>query len=163
RRPALRPGPRTPRSAAPRRPGAVRTRGMIEVLEAPPFATIQDAGFRGGRSWGLPPGGAMDPYFHTLANRLVGNAPGTAAIEWALGSGVLRLPRKPTLAVVGLARVQLNDSPLAAPAFVVPVRGGTRVRIEPDPQHRFSYVAVAGGIHVPEVLGSHSTYLPGAF
>lgn len=136
---------------------------MIEVLEAPPFATVQDAGFSGGRSWGLPPGGAMDPFFHALANRLVGNPPGAAAIEWALGSGVLRLTRKATLAVVGLARVQLNDAPLEAPAFAFPVRGGTRVRIEPDAQHRFSYVAVAGGIRVPEVLGSHSTYLPGAF
>lgn len=136
---------------------------MIEVLEAPPFATVQDAGFSGGRSWGLPPGGAMDPFFHTLANRLVGNPPHAAAIEWALGSGMLRLTRNTRLAVVGLARVALNDTPLTAPAFVFPVRAGTRIRIEPDAQHRFSYVAVAGGIRVPEVLGSHSTYLPGAF
>ncbi len=136
---------------------------MIEVLEAPPFATVQDAGFGGGRSWGLPPGGAMDPFFHTLANRLVGNPPHAAALEWALGSGVLRLTRKTVLAVVGLARVQLNDTPLAEPAFAFPVRAGTRVRIEPDARHRFCYVAVAGGIRVPEVLGSSSTYLPGGF
>jgi len=136
---------------------------MIEVLEAPPFATVQDAGFSAGRSWGLPPGGAMDPYFHTLANRLVGNPPQAPAIEWALGTGVLRLTRKSRIAVVGLARVQLNDRPLAAPAFAFPVQAGTRVRIEPDARHRFSYVAVAGGISVPEVLGSRSTYLPGAF
>src|ERR1044071_5987151 len=136
---------------------------MIEVLEAPPFATVQDAGFSGGRSWGLPPGGAMDPYFHALANRLVGNPPQAPAIEWALGSGVLRLTRRSRIAVVGLARVQLNDRPLSAPAFAFPVRAGTRVRIEPDARHCFSYVAVAGGISVPEVLGSRSTYLPGAF
>ena len=136
---------------------------MIEVLEAPPFATVQDAGFGSGRSWGLPPGGAMDPLFFSLANRLVGNPPNTPAIEWALGSGVLRLTRAARLAVVGLVRIQLNDVPLDPPALTFTARSGTRIAIEPDPQHRFCYLAVAGGILVPEVLGSHSTYLPGGF
>ena len=40
---------------------------------------------------------------------------------------------------------------------------GARVTITPDPDQRFLYVAVRGGIDVPTIMGSRSTYLPGGF
>jgi antagonist of KipI len=46
---------------------------------------------------------------------------------------------------------------------VVQASAGTRLEIRPRADHRFLYVAVRGGIDVPEVMGSRSTYLPGGF
>ena len=135
---------------------------MIEVLRAPPLATVQDRGFAVGTAWGLPPSGAMDPAFLGLANQLVGNEPEAAALEWSLGPLVLRTSARVRVSIVGLARVQLNQRPLDPPRLGFTVPAGSSIAIEPDPRHRFSYAAFAGGIAVPEVLGSRSTYLPGS-
>ena len=135
---------------------------MIEVLHAPPLATVQDQGFAVGTAWGLPPSGAMDPAFLGLANQLAGNGPEAAALEWSLGPLVLRPSTRVRVSIVGLARVRLNERPFDPPrlGFTAPAR--STIAIEPDPRHRFSYAAFAGGIAVPEVLGSRSTYLPGS-
>jgi len=134
---------------------------MIEIVKAPPFATIQDFGFPAGRAWGLPPGGAMDPHLLGLANTLVGNAPGAAAIEWTSGSGTLRAAVGTRVAVVGLAEVLLDGRAPERSDLVFALSAGSSLTITPGPEHRFTYVAVAGGIAVPETLGCRSTYLPG--
>jgi 5-oxoprolinase (ATP-hydrolysing) subunit C len=134
---------------------------VIEVVKAPPFATVQDLGWRAGRAWGLPPGGAMDPLLFAAANGAVGNAPGAAAIEWALGPGALRFERSALVAVLHGVELRVNGE--AAAAAIAPVPAGGTVEIVPRGADRFVYVAVSGGIAVPEVLGSRSTYLPGGF
>jgi biotin-dependent carboxylase-like uncharacterized protein len=132
---------------------------VIEVVKAPPFATVQDLGWRAGRAWGLPPGGAMDRLLLAAANAAVGNAPGAAAIEWALGPGSLRFERPALVAVLRGAELRVNGDAVAA--AIAPVPGGGTVQIVPRGADRFAYVAVSGAIAVPEVLGSRSTYLPG--
>jgi biotin-dependent carboxylase-like uncharacterized protein len=134
---------------------------VIEIVKAPPFATIQDFGFPRGRAWGLPTGGAMDPRLLSLANTLVGNPPGAAAIEWTSGTGVLRCALETRIAVLGLAEILVEGVALDPPELVFPVPAGSTVSLTPRLEHRYSYVAVAGGIAVPEVLGSRSTYLAG--
>jgi antagonist of KipI len=134
---------------------------VIEIVTAPPYATVQDHGFTTGRSWGLPPGGAMDPMLLDLANRLAGAPPGAAAIEWALGGGAIRSDAPVRIAVVGPAELWLGDQPVDRSTLACTVPAGATLSIVPRIHHRFSYVAVAGGIVVPEVLGSRSTYLPG--
>lgn len=135
---------------------------MIEILKAPPFATVQDAGWATGRAVGLPEGGAMDPLLLRAANALVGNPPGAAVIEWALGPGTLRAGGPARMAVLGLARVTVAGAEAGAGA-ALEVPAGAEVSIVPAPEGRFVYVAVRGGIDVPLVLGSRSTYLPGGF
>ena len=63
---------------------------MIEVIEAPPYVSVQDLGRSGYRSQGVPSGGAMDAWALSVSNVLVGNEPRAAAVEWALGGGRLR-------------------------------------------------------------------------
>jgi biotin-dependent carboxylase-like uncharacterized protein len=135
---------------------------MIEVLKAPPFATIQDLGWAVGRAMGLPRGGAMDPHTCCDGNALVGNPPGAAAIEWALGTGVLRFERESIVSVTGMADVRLDDRPIE-PWTRFSVAAGMALQVTPGLEARFVYVAVHGGIDVPVVLGSRSTYLPGGF
>ena len=67
------------RSAGPARsgrPGALRGDTMIEIVKAPPFATVQDRGRHRLRSQGVPTSGAMDVEALVFANLLAGNAPG---------------------------------------------------------------------------------------
>jgi biotin-dependent carboxylase-like uncharacterized protein len=132
---------------------------VIEIVRAPPFATVQDGGFPEGRAWGLPPCGAMDPWLFGLANRMVGNSPGAAAIEWTLGPGEIRCEAGVRIAVLGAEVHGPGVEPGDPEQLVFTARGGTAVAIAPRPEHRFSYVAFAGGISIPLVLGSRSTYL----
>ncbi len=132
---------------------------MIEVLKAPPFATVQDLGWRTGRAMGLPQSGAMDRALLQETNGCVGNAPGVAALEWALGPGSLRFERDATLCVLEDAEVRIDG--VAHRRGAMRVSAGAVVEIVPGRRDRFVYVAVRGGIDVPLMLGSRSTYLPG--
>lgn len=122
---------------------------MITILKAPPFATVQDRGRWEYRSIAVPPSGAMDPAALERANHLAGNAPGAAAIEWGIGAGRLRLSPALDAAVAG--------------AHVIARRERDELIVESFRAGAWAYVAVAGGVDVPEVLGSRSTCLPGRF
>lgn len=135
---------------------------MIEVLRAPPFATVQDLGRPGHRAEGVPPSGAMDAPALILLNRLVGNAPGAAGIEWALGPGCVRA-RQCCNVAVGPGTV-LTHSGRHIPAWTAfECAAGDELSLDPPHPFRFSYLAVAGGVAVPLVLGSRATYLTGKF
>jgi biotin-dependent carboxylase-like uncharacterized protein len=134
---------------------------VIEVLKAPPFATLQDAGFPSGRSFGLPRCGAMDPWLFALANRMAGNPGEAAAIEWALGPGELRCHTATRIAVLGALVRGSDQAPERPGQLVFTASAGATIAIVPNPEHRFSYVAVGGGFAVPLMLESRSTYLPG--
>lgn len=134
---------------------------MIDVLKAPPFAIVQDLGWNSGRAIGLPPGGAMDRALLAAANEAVGNPPGAAVLEWALGTGSLRFEAEATVAVVRDAGCRVDGVEHSAGVVMVPPRGV--LEVFPRGSDRFVYVAVRGGIDVPEVLGSRATYLPGGF
>jgi len=104
-------------------------------------------------------GGAMDPESLTIANLLVGNSPGAAAIEWALGPGVLRLDEGTRVAVCGDAAVAVNGE-AGRTWHALTVGPRMELTITPGGASRFVYVAVQGGIDTPPTAGSRSTYLP---
>ncbi len=133
---------------------------MIEVVKAPPFATVQDLGWRTGRAMGLPPGGAMHQTLLEEANLLVGNPPGFAGLEWALGPGALRFLADATVCVLRDAAVRVEGE--VQPTAALCLEAGATLEVVPRGQDRFLYLAVRGGIDVPPVMGSRSTYLPGA-
>lgn len=125
---------------------------MIEVVDPGPLATVQDLGRAGYAALGVPRSGAFDRAALRLANRLVGNPDGSAAIEVTLGGLAVRLSRPATVAFTG--------APCAgAPDWGVPLSlpGGATVRLAPPTRGLRSYLAVRGGIVVAPVLGSRST------
>jgi biotin-dependent carboxylase-like uncharacterized protein len=122
---------------------------MITIVNAPPFATVQDLGRIGHRSSAVPPSGAMDPAALARANRMVGNEPGAAAIEWGIGGGRFGLSGAIEVAIGG--------------ADAITRREGDDLIVDGFRSGAWAYLAVSGGIAVPEVLGSRSTYLPGRF
>ncbi|WP_433011340.1 biotin-dependent carboxyltransferase family protein [Kribbella sp. CA-294648] len=125
----------------------------LTVLETGPLATVQDRGRVGQAALGVPRSGACDQRSYELANRLVGNASGAAAIEVTFGGLVLRAEADVVVAVTG---APCSGVPLNAPSTV---RAGGVLRLGPPRSGLRTYVAVRGGFAVPPVLGSRSTDL----
>jgi len=136
---------------------------VIEILKAPPYATVQDLGFPSGRAWGLPICGAMDPVLLRAANAMAGNPPGAAALEWALGPLTVQSDREVRIAAIRMTEIRVGARAVALPPAGMTVPARVPVTLVPVPGVVFSYLAVAGGIAAPMVLGSRSTYLAGGF
>lgn len=137
------------------------TRGAaFEVLQPGSFTTVQDLGRPGYARFGVPDGGAMDKYALQAANMLVGNGPGAAGLEVTNAGLALRVLTPMVVAVAG-ADLGLQVNGLPAPMWTV-------LSIDVDDVIHFStrrlgvraYLAVAGGVDVPAVMGSRSTYVP---
>jgi biotin-dependent carboxylase-like uncharacterized protein len=130
---------------------------MIEVVRAGGLTTVQDRGRPGWAHLGVPRAGAVDQPALALANRLVGNPPGAAVLEITLTGCSLRFRYRATIALTGApATMHLLGRPLGFLTPVVVPAGG-QLRVGPAQHGVRSYLAVAGGIAVPPVLGSRST------
>ena len=137
-------------------------RPFIEILECG-YATIQDLGRVGYRCVGVPASGAMDRLSAVYANALVGNSPSEAVIEVVGGPIALRPSVDTVIAVVG-ARVRVSVDGVPAEEYrPIYLRRGSVLRVSAPLRGLVTYIAVAGGIDVPRVLGSRSTYVRGGF
>ena len=136
---------------------------MITVNRAPPYLTVQDSGRRHARASGVPQGGAIDSFALRAANALAGNSVDAAGLEWALGEGSIRFERDAVFALAGAKAHAVLSGQSVAPCTTVYARSGDELVIERISSGRFLYLAIGGGIDVPIVLGSRSTYLPGHF
>jgi KipI family sensor histidine kinase inhibitor len=141
------------RDWAPLRSGATRR----AVVEAPGFLSlVQDLGRAGVARLGVPRAGAADPFSLRVANRLVGNGDGAAALEiTALGPRV-RFEGAGHVAVVGRAEVTLDGRAIEA-GTVFPVDAGQVLSVGRTLDDPRCYLAVAGGLDVTPVFGSRSS------
>lgn len=129
----------------------------LRVVEVGPSVLVQDRGRPGWAHLGVPRSGALDRPAAALAHRLVGNAPDAAGLEVTLGGLVVEADEACWVAVTGApCDVVVDGRPRE---FGAPVRleSGSVLRLGVPSQGLRSYVAVAGGIEVPLVLGSRST------
>lgn len=138
---------------------------MIEVINGGLLTTVQDyPGRTGYWSIGLPPSGPMDPLAFQIANKLVGNPEGEAALEMTIMGGMYRFQAPMTIALTGAKMAgTLNggEVPWYTP---VSVKAGDELSLQAVSGAGFrSYLAVAGGIDVPEYLGSKATFAMGGF
>lgn len=134
----------------------------LEILSAHGPLTVQDAGRPGFRSLGVPLCGALDCVALRLANALVGNPPGAAALEMRLVGPVLQIlgrPRRIALAGPVTGRIERTDGTTepAQPWRTHTLHPGDLLRLGPV-RGGVACLAIAGGIDVPAVLGSRSTY-----
>ena len=139
-----------------------------EVLDGGPLTTVQDLGRPGYRRAGIALAGGMDPEALALANVAVGNARGAAALECTLAGPSLRFVRAVVFAVAGadlgavLWRHDLGRWVVPAGA-AVRARPGNVLSFEGRRRGCRAYIAFAGGIEVPVVLGSRSTDVGAGF
>jgi antagonist of KipI len=136
---------------------------MITITKAPPYLTVQDTGRRYSRAAGVPQGGAMDSFALGAANALVGNPAGAAGLEWALGGGSIRFDRETAFSISGATVKATLSGRDVAPCTTRYAGAGEVLSIETIVSGRFLYLACSGGIEVPLVLRSRSTYLPAHF
>jgi KipI family sensor histidine kinase inhibitor len=129
----------------------------LTVVRPGALTTVQDAGRIGLAHLGVPRAGALDVDAARLANRLVGNPEDAAVLETTLNGVGLRAVATATVAVTGAqAPVTVDGRPVSW-GIAVAVAGGAVLDVGAPSVGVRSYVAVAGGIAVPPVLGSRST------
>ncbi|MCB1228923.1 MAG: urea carboxylase [Verrucomicrobiae bacterium] len=137
----------------------------IDVIAPGAQTTVQDYPARLGY-WdvGVPPSGPMDSLAFRLANRLVGNAEDAAGFEITLAGPTLRFNRDTVIALTGAPMDATLDGE-AVPYWKATAvkRGQTLVVGRASSEGMRSYLAVAGGLSVPEYLGSRSTFILGQF
>lgn len=141
-----------PEAGAAASPGA---EGELTVLRGGTLTTVQDLGRARFRNRGVPVGGALDRLAHRVANLLVGNPEGAPGLECTLSGPDLRFAQPTWVALCGASVAgQPNWQPRR-------VEAGEVLSLGAFESGARAYVAVAGGLVVPSLLGSGSTHLPG--
>jgi len=134
---------------------------MIRIVDPGPQTTVQDLGRVGHLRYGIPPSGPLDVRAFVIANRLVGNPDGAAALEATVLGPRFTLEAAGAIAVTGAdAPVTVNGA-AAETWTTLPLAAGDSVRIGAARAGVRIYVAFAGGLDVPPSLGSRATYLRG--
>lgn len=131
----------------------------VNVLQPGLLTTIQDLGRYGSQKYGVIVSGAMDSYSLRVANLLVGNAEGEGALEITLFGTTLQFDKDSLLAITGgdlQATIDGEKAPMWRPILI---RKGSILRFKSAINGCRAYVAFAGGIIVPPVMDSKSTYL----
>ncbi|MCW8039647.1 MULTISPECIES: urea carboxylase [Acinetobacter] len=136
----------------------------IEVLQAGIQTAVQDVTGRLGY-WdvGVPPSGAIDPLSLNTANQLLGNAPNTAGLECTLQGPSLKFHCDSQIVLAG------GDMPSTLDGVAVPmwqtlnVRKGQILKCGKITTGCRTYIAIKGGLNVPEYLGSQATFTLGQF
>jgi KipI family sensor histidine kinase inhibitor len=137
--------------------------GGLEVIEPGLLTTVQDLGRRGYEASGVPVAGAVDAFALRAANCLVGNPPGAAGLEITIAGPVLRATSACIIAVGGAdLGLRVNGQPLP-PWISAYVRRGWTIEFAGRRNGCRAYLAVAGGISLPAVMGSRATYLAAGF
>jgi antagonist of KipI len=131
----------------------------MTILRPGLLTSIQDLGRVGFQKYGVIMSGAMDTYAHLVANLLVGNEEGGAALEITLTGPTIKIEQNLLIAITGGDLSPTIDSipvPLWKPVYV---KKGSVLQFGPCKSGCRAYLAVAGGISVEKVMGSASTYL----
>ena len=135
----------------------------FEVLEPGILTTVQDLGRFGFSQVGVPPSGALDAFSLRVCNLLVGNEEGEAGLETAIMGLKLKALRETVISMTGgdlLPTVngeylRMWRSHLLIEGDILALKG---VR-----QGCRAYLCLRGGVAVPKVMGSKSTFLSGKF
>ena len=138
---------------------------MIEVIKGGLYTTVQDYPGRVGY-WhiGVPPSGPMDSFAFRIANRLVGNSKTEAGIEITGAGPTLKFEEDAVIACAGAVlsgEVEGQEIPWWEPFYVS--KGSTITFNAVKGKGFRSYLAIRGGIDIPEYLGSKSTFAHGNF
>jgi biotin-dependent carboxylase-like uncharacterized protein len=138
----------------------------LKVIASGPHTTIQAGRRTGFQDIGIPASGPLDAISLRLANALVGNPPDAATLEMLLQGPMCEvLADSVRIALVGCAagiEVRSSHARIIEAGRSVRLEKGDVFRIGPLIDSACAYLAIEGGIDIPLVLGSQSTYTRGA-
>ena len=136
---------------------------MALKVKKPGLSTsVQDGGRPGYYHLGIPISGGMDSFALAAANLLVGNPEGAAALEIVFMGPELEFDADAVVAVTGADLPPKLDGDPRPTWTSFPVRAGQVLSFGHLKAGARAYLAIAGGLDVPVVLGSRSTYILGA-
>ena len=131
---------------------------MIRVHDGGVSTTVQDRGRLGLYHLGMPPSGALDDFSFRAANLLVGNDENAAVLEATFNGPTLEFEQDTVVAITGADLPPKLDGENQPTWTSLPVRSGQVLSFDFLKAGARAYIAVAGGIDVPVVFGSRSTY-----
>ncbi len=137
----------------------------LSVLEPGTYSSVQDyPGRHGYWDIGVPPSGPMDDLAMRLANRIVGNPEGAAALELTVQGPTLRFDFDTTIALTGADMPADLDGQVLPCWTAIDVKAGSTLTLGAAAGEGCrAYLAVRRGFDVPEYLGSKSTFALGQF
>lgn len=130
----------------------------IHVVKSGWLTTVQDLGRYGYQQYGVSVAGVMDRFSATVANRLVWNPDQAAVLELTLRGPELEFERDAIIAITGADLSPTIDGKSAPLWESMEISRGSRLRFGEPRAGTRAYLAIAGGIDVPLVLGSRSTH-----
>ena len=135
----------------------------FEILDPGLLTTIQDRGRYGYQRYGVPVSGAMDQFAFRMANLMAGNDQDAAALEVTVGGPKIEFHTSTWIAVTGAdISPEVDGHPL--PMWEsLRIEEGSVLKFGDLRDGMRAYIAVRGGMDVPMVMGSRSTYLKGRF
>ncbi len=136
---------------------------VFEVIKHGLFTTVQDIGRYGYLKYGIPVAGAMDQFSLVAANCLVENDSNSGCLETTLIGPELRILTKTQIAITGgVCSPRINDSNVEM-WRTINVQEGDVLSFGRMQGGCRAYIAIRGGVNVPLLLGSRSTYVRGGF
>ena len=144
--------------------GFMPEEASIEVIDGGIQSTIQDFPGRTGY-WGVgvPPCGAMDDYSFRIGNAILGNSFDCAGIELTMRGGTYKFRTAVTFCITGAdmsAKLDYEPVPMYE---CITAKAGQILSFGQAEKGMRTYITIAGGIDVPEILGSRSTFTLGNF
>ena len=134
----------------------------ITVLNPGLLTTVQDLGRMGYQQFGVSVSGVMDPRAAAIGNILVGNPQGEAVLECTLMGPQLKFETDEVIAVTGGDLSPTLDSQPVPAYAALAVKAGQTLRFGAPKAGCRAYIAFAGGLDIPLVMGSRSTYMKAA-
>lgn len=131
----------------------------ITVLNPGLLTTVQDMGRTGYQQFGVSVSGVMDPRATSIANILVGNHEGEAVLECTMLGPQLRFDAANCIAITGGDLGPTLDGKPIPNYCAVSVEAGQVLRFTGPKTGCRAFIAFAGGLDVPVVMGSRSTYM----
>lgn len=131
---------------------------MIKVLKPGLQTTVQDDGRVGYYETGMPPSGAVDQYSYAIANLLAGNKQGSAVLEITYMGPELSFEEDAKVAITG-GNIPPKINGEAVPMWeTLEIKTGDVLSFDFVKEGARAYLAVTGGIDVPVIMDSRSTY-----
>jgi len=130
----------------------------VRLLESGLLTTVQDLGRFGYQKHGVTPSGAMDPVALRLANSLVGNDRRAAGLEMTLRGPAIEFRHDALIAICG-ADLSPEIADMRLPTWcAILVQRGSVLEFGDARWGCRAYLAISGGVAVPEIMGSRATY-----
>lgn len=134
----------------------------ITVLNPGLLTTVQDLGRVGYQQFGVSVSGVMDPRAAAIGNILVGNPQGEAVLECTLMGPQLKFETDEVIAITGGDLSPTVDGQSVPAYAALAVKAGQTLSFGAPRAGCRAYIAFAGGLDIPLVMGSRSTYMKAA-